>query len=169
MISLEPWLRLLHTYTQGLAVMCSLQDLFGAGTSAVLVCTPSGWLQKKTYQSFECHPQFWYWFTVSFYCFKGRGHFIDRHYWDLIKVILMVDPVLDDLLDEKLLTQDQFNKIMKMATSQRKMVKLSETINKWKHTQKDKVYLALRQHNYHSIRPLEILEEKRATSLSSKY
>ncbi|XP_073491964.1 uncharacterized protein [Aquarana catesbeiana] len=98
----------------------------------------------------------------------GRGHFIDRHYWDLIKVILMVDPVLDDLLDEKLLTQDQFNKIMKMTTSQRKMVKLSETINKWKHTQKDKVYLALRQHNYHSIRPLEILEEKRATSLSTR-
>lgn len=85
-----------------------------------------------------------------------RSHFIDRHCWDLIRVILLVDPVLDDLLDEKMLTQEQYEHIMEMTTPKKKMIELSEISNKWWHTEKDKLYLSLRDHNYHFIRLMEI-------------
>lgn len=97
----------------------------------------------------------------NYYYYNGslqneRSHFIDRHCWDLIRVILLVDPVLDDLLDKKMLTQEQYEHIMEMTTPKKKMIELSEISNKWWHTEKDKLYLSLRDHNYHFIRLMEI-------------
>ncbi|XP_044134540.1 uncharacterized protein LOC122927047 isoform X4 [Bufo gargarizans] len=86
---------------------------------------------------------------------KERKHFVDEHCWDLIRRIIMVDPVLDDLQEQNLVTQEQYDALMKLKTPQKKMIDLYDIVRFWTNLKKDKVYLALRQHNPAFIRVLE--------------
>ncbi|XP_075034990.1 uncharacterized protein LOC142097224 isoform X2 [Mixophyes fleayi] len=91
-------------------------------------------------------------------------HFVDIFRSDLIEKITVIDPVLDDLLKEKLLTQEQYNDLIKKATSEDKMRDLYEMIRFWHYTDRDTFYLTLRTHNYVIIRDLEshkVLSEDR--------
>ncbi|XP_044134590.1 uncharacterized protein LOC122927080 isoform X3 [Bufo gargarizans] len=86
---------------------------------------------------------------------KERKHFVDEHCWDLIRRIIMVDPVLDDLQEQNLVTQEQYDALMKLKTPQKKMIDLYDIVRFWTNLKKDQVYLALRQHNPAFIRVLE--------------
>ncbi|XP_063791288.1 uncharacterized protein LOC134945751 isoform X2 [Pseudophryne corroboree] len=82
-------------------------------------------------------------------------HFVDRYRGALIRSITVIDPVLDDLLEQKLLTQEQYYDLINKRTSEDKMRDLYGMIRFWNHTDKDVLYLSLRTHNYTIIRDLE--------------
>ncbi|XP_056425952.1 uncharacterized protein LOC130367540 [Hyla sarda] len=86
---------------------------------------------------------------------RGRKHFVDEHCWDLIRRIIMVDPVLEDLLEQKLLPQKQYTALVDLKTPQKKMVELYSIVRPWTYPSKDQLYLSLRQHNPPFIRVLE--------------
>ncbi|XP_072273256.1 uncharacterized protein [Pyxicephalus adspersus] len=84
-----------------------------------------------------------------------RNHFLDRNQKELIDKIGNIDPVLHDLLDQHLLTEQQYTKIKEKPSSQEKMKWLCDTIHNWSYPNKDKVYDVLRRHNYEELRALE--------------
>lgn len=82
-------------------------------------------------------------------------HFVDKHRADLIRTISVVDLVLDDLLDLKLLTYEQYDTVLSQNTNAEQMRKLYDYIRAWGNDDKDKVYQTLRKHNYPIIKKLE--------------
>ncbi|XP_040296188.1 uncharacterized protein LOC121007980 [Bufo bufo] len=86
---------------------------------------------------------------------EARKHFVDEHCWDLIRRIILVDPVLDDLFEENLLKEEEYDYLQGIPTSQKKMIELCDIVRAWDSSMKDQVYLALRQHNLPYIRVLE--------------
>ncbi|XP_075034985.1 uncharacterized protein LOC142097223 [Mixophyes fleayi] len=86
---------------------------------------------------------------------RNTTQFVGVFQSDLVEKITVIDPVLNDLLDQKLLTQEQYNDLIKKATSEDKMRGLYKTVRFWSYTDKDMFYLALRKHNYTIIRDLE--------------
>ncbi|XP_040178846.1 uncharacterized protein LOC120913169 isoform X2 [Rana temporaria] len=85
-----------------------------------------------------------------------RNHFLDGNQKELIEKIRNVDPVLQDLLDQRLLTEQQYNKLREKPSSEQKMRSLCDMIYNWSYTNKDKVYNILRRHNYEELRALEL-------------
>ncbi|XP_072006099.1 NACHT, LRR and PYD domains-containing protein 12-like isoform X2 [Engystomops pustulosus] len=81
-------------------------------------------------------------------------HFVDEHRAYLIRMISVVDPVLDDLLGLKLLTYEQYQTIRSQNTNQEQMRRLYDYIRAWGHEDKDKIYQSLRKHNRPIIRRL---------------
>ncbi|XP_066450116.1 uncharacterized protein [Eleutherodactylus coqui] len=87
---------------------------------------------------------------------EGLGvSFIDRHRSDLIREITDVDPVLRDLRDQKLLTQEQYDDVMEKTTNREKMRELCDVISHWEDAGKYKAYITLRRLNKHLITDLE--------------
>ncbi|XP_072000789.1 uncharacterized protein [Engystomops pustulosus] len=82
-------------------------------------------------------------------------HFVDEHRADLIRMISVVGPVLDDFLGLKLLTYEQYQTVRSQNTNQEQMRRLYDYIRAWGHEDKDKVYQSLRNHNRPIIRKLE--------------
>ncbi|XP_075439282.1 apoptosis-associated speck-like protein containing a CARD isoform X1 [Ascaphus truei] len=82
-------------------------------------------------------------------------HFVEKHRADLISRMSPVDPVLDDLLDQKLLTDEQYDTVRSKATSQEKMRQLYDYVRSWGRPDKDKLLQALKKHNGPLIRALE--------------
>lgn len=85
-----------------------------------------------------------------------RNHFLDGNQKELIEKIRNVDPVLSDLLHQRLLTEQQFTKLREKPSSEEKMRSLCDMIYNWSYTNKDKVYDILRRHNYEQLRALEL-------------
>lgn len=94
-------------------------------------------------------------FRILERCLVSTDHFVDVFRSFLIRKIGVVDPVLHDLLEQKLLTQEQCNDLEKISSSKEKMQKLYGVITSWSNHQKDALYLALRRHNYPAIRHIE--------------
>ncbi|XP_068099902.1 uncharacterized protein [Hyperolius riggenbachi] len=90
---------------------------------------------------------------------EGRGHFVDEHRAALISQVSLVEPILDDLLSEKLLTNEQYDNVRGAATSQEKLRKLYDYVRVWGDADKDKFYLALKRSNEPLIRNLEHSEQ----------
>ncbi|XP_056392810.1 baculoviral IAP repeat-containing protein 2-like [Hyla sarda] len=88
---------------------------------------------------------------------RGKKHFVIEKRNSLIKVITHVDPVLDDLMEEKLLTQEQYDTIRKKSTNQNKMRELFDYVRSWGPKDLDKFQRILRKHN---LAPIKNLLEK---------
>ncbi|XP_066449961.1 uncharacterized protein [Eleutherodactylus coqui] len=91
---------------------------------------------------------------------EGFGvSFIDRHRSHLIIRITDVDPVLRDLRDQKLLTQEQYDDVVEKPTNQEKMEELCDVISHWEDAGKYKAYITLRRLNKHLITDLEMKDK----------
>ncbi|KAM5151695.1 uncharacterized protein ACMZJ9_009936 [Mantella aurantiaca] len=74
-------------------------------------------------------------------------NFINHHSEDLIREVTVVDPILDDLLQQKILTQKQYHKICRNPNSQMKMRELYTYVNAWSYRDKTILYGLLKKHN----------------------
>ncbi|XP_041432497.1 uncharacterized protein LOC108703849 [Xenopus laevis] len=83
----------------------------------------------------------------------GR-HFIDQHRAALIANMSHIDPVLDDLLDNEILTQEQYDTVRSKSTSQEKMRQLYDCIKTWGNADKNVFYFTLSVHNKSLIKEL---------------
>uniref|UniRef100_A0A3B4EYV4 CARD domain-containing protein n=1 Tax=Pundamilia nyererei TaxID=303518 RepID=A0A3B4EYV4_9CICH len=59
-----------------------------------------------------------------FLLFSPGKHFVDKHRVELIKRVSNIEPILDELLDKEVITQEQYDKIRALPTSQEKMREL---------------------------------------------
>ncbi|KAM3917794.1 apoptosis-associated speck-like protein containing a CARD [Leptodactylus fuscus] len=82
-------------------------------------------------------------------------HFVDRHRTALITRVVLVDPILDDLLQDKLLTAEAYGIIRSKSLSTMQMRELYSFIQSWGNEDKDRLLESLRKHNMPLIRDLE--------------
>ncbi|XP_040296198.1 apoptosis-associated speck-like protein containing a CARD [Bufo bufo] len=82
-------------------------------------------------------------------------HFVDRHRAELIRRVKLVDPILDDLHQHKLLTTEAYDTVRSKATSQRQMRELFRHVESWWNKDKDQLLESLRKNNQPFIRNLE--------------
>ncbi|OCT56671.1 NACHT, LRR and PYD domains-containing protein 1a-like [Xenopus laevis] len=82
-------------------------------------------------------------------------HIVDKHRSQLIRRVSHIDPVLDDLLQDGILTQEQYDTVRQHRISQEKMRKLYEYINSWGNSDKEKFYKSLAEHNGSLIRGIK--------------
>ncbi|OCT59027.1 hypothetical protein XELAEV_18001517mg [Xenopus laevis] len=80
--------------------------------------------------------------------------FVDQHRVALITRVSNIDPVLDDLLDNGILTQEQYDKVRSNRTSQEKMRQLYDYVRSWGRDEKESFYQYLLEHNEPLIRDL---------------
>ncbi|XP_068099863.1 uncharacterized protein [Hyperolius riggenbachi] len=85
----------------------------------------------------------------------GGKHFVDLKRDRLIKRLSLVDPVLDDLLQGNLLTQEQYDVVHKQRTSQKKMRQLYSYVTGWGLRDKDLFLSILQKHDQHLIWDLQ--------------
>ncbi|XP_069838393.1 baculoviral IAP repeat-containing protein 2-like isoform X1 [Dendropsophus ebraccatus] len=78
---------------------------------------------------------------------RVKKHFVTTNRAKLIKLITHVEPVLDDLLDQKLLIKEQYDIIRKESTNQNKMRKLYDYVPSWGPKDNDKFLRSLKKHN----------------------
>ncbi|XP_075715720.1 apoptosis-associated speck-like protein containing a CARD [Rhinoderma darwinii] len=90
----------------------------------------------------------------------GGGHFLDRHRSHLIDNIKEVNPLLEDLRSNCLLTEGNYNDLQAMTTPEIKMRNLCDIFRHQSDTVKDQVYIYLWRYNYTVINNLEISERK---------
>ncbi|KAM5153077.1 uncharacterized protein ACMZJ9_011193 [Mantella aurantiaca] len=86
---------------------------------------------------------------------KDQKHFVDEHRTSLISRMTSVDPVLDGLLDKKILTQEQYDTVRKEKTDQDKMRKIYSYIKSWGNPEKNKFQCLLETHNSPLIKDLK--------------
>ncbi|XP_073403550.1 uncharacterized protein [Dendrobates tinctorius] len=77
----------------------------------------------------------------------NKNNFVNENRNNLIKLITQVDPVLDDLLEEGLLTQEQYDSIWKKGSSQERMRLLLDSVD---HDENDK-FLPILEKHYPSV------------------
>ncbi|XP_077303428.1 NACHT, LRR and PYD domains-containing protein 1b allele 3-like [Lithobates pipiens] len=70
-------------------------------------------------------------------------HFVDKHRTALIERLSYVDPVLDDLLAQNLLTQEQYDNVRRKEPHQQKMRQLYQYTTSWGNPDKEKLYQAI--------------------------
>ncbi|XP_040271228.1 uncharacterized protein LOC120986628 isoform X2 [Bufo bufo] len=95
----------------------------------------------------------------------GGCRFIDIHQSVLIKRISDVDPVLHDLRNQGLLTQEQYNDLLEKRTSEEKMTDLCDIIRYWEDTGKDDAFIVLRKHNRALFKDMEAEDNIRRMDL----
>uniref|UniRef100_A0A8C5PLX6 Apoptosis-associated speck-like protein containing a CARD n=1 Tax=Leptobrachium leishanense TaxID=445787 RepID=A0A8C5PLX6_9ANUR len=81
--------------------------------------------------------------------------FVVRHRAALIQRMSLVDPILDELLSKRLISQEQYETARSMGTSQSKMRELYSYAVSWGLQDKEMFYQILRRHNEPLIRDLE--------------
>ncbi|XP_066433045.1 apoptosis-associated speck-like protein containing a CARD [Eleutherodactylus coqui] len=84
-----------------------------------------------------------------------ENHFVDEHRTELIQRVTLVSPILDDLLQLRLLTCEAYNKVRRIQTSEDQMRELYDYVNSWGSKDKDKFLQSLIKHNSPLIRDLE--------------
>ncbi|XP_069805769.1 NACHT, LRR and PYD domains-containing protein 1b allele 2-like [Dendropsophus ebraccatus] len=82
-------------------------------------------------------------------------HFVDRHRRALIERMGGINSILDVLLEERLLTTEQYGTVQSMRPQQEAMRQLYDYTRAWGPRDKDKLYEALREYNNPLIRDLE--------------
>ncbi|XP_073479390.1 NACHT, LRR and PYD domains-containing protein 3-like isoform X2 [Aquarana catesbeiana] len=85
----------------------------------------------------------------------GEEPFVDQYRAELIQRITMVHPVLDNLLQEGLLTQEHYDTVKAYKTTQEKMRGLYQFSRGWSMPDKDIFYQALKASNPGVIERLE--------------
>ncbi|KAM4605851.1 apoptosis-associated speck-like protein containing a CARD isoform 2-T2 [Discoglossus pictus] len=86
---------------------------------------------------------------------KADEHFIDRHRLALIDRMSSVDPLLDELLQEKMVTPEQYDTVRTKDISQNKMRELYRYVRAWGTSDKDTFYRILKSKNALLISDLE--------------
>ncbi|XP_078508582.1 apoptosis-associated speck-like protein containing a CARD [Lissotriton helveticus] len=81
-------------------------------------------------------------------------HFVDKHREDIIQRCTLVDPILDRLFSLDFLTQEQYDFVRVMNTTQNKMRELYRLMLGWGESDKDQFYQALKEQNGPLIRDL---------------
>ncbi|XP_073502338.1 apoptosis-associated speck-like protein containing a CARD [Phyllobates terribilis] len=84
-----------------------------------------------------------------------QEHFVDRHRAALIGRVALVDPILDDLRQTRLLTGEHYDTVRSKTTSQEKMRELYRHVDSWGPTDKDGFLQSLRTHNLPLVGDLE--------------
>ncbi|NP_001086388.1 PYD and CARD domain containing L homeolog [Xenopus laevis] len=82
--------------------------------------------------------------------------FVDKHRAALITRMSHIDPVLDNLLDNKILTDEQYDTVRSNRTSQEKMRQLYDYVRSWGRDEKERFYQYLLKHNKPLIKDLEM-------------
>ncbi|XP_075711672.1 uncharacterized protein LOC142748464 [Rhinoderma darwinii] len=82
-------------------------------------------------------------------------HFVDRHREALIQRTSNISPVLDNLLSQRLLTQEQYDTMRSRQPHQEAMRQLYTYLDIWGYSDKEKFYQALKKNNEPLIRDLE--------------
>ncbi|XP_041434513.1 uncharacterized protein LOC121398946 isoform X2 [Xenopus laevis] len=85
----------------------------------------------------------------------GGKHIMDKHRSELIARVSNIDPVLDDLLDDEILTQDQYDSVRSKSTSQEKMRELYDCARAWGDGEKEELFKAMEKHNQPLISDLK--------------
>ncbi|KAM9315523.1 caspase-1-A-like [Gastrophryne carolinensis] len=86
----------------------------------------------------------------------GPQHPVDQYWEQLVQCISNLPPVLDHLLQRRLLTKEQYDNVKDPnATPQNKMRALYPYIMNWTNLNKDILYSALRKHNPGVLEALE--------------
>lgn len=85
-------------------------------------------------------------------------HFVDRHRQALIERTSHISPVLDNLLSQRLLTQEQYDTVRSRKPPQEAMRQLYVYMTMWGDNGKEKFYQALKMNNKPLIRDLETRE-----------
>lgn len=83
----------------------------------------------------------------SIYGTSDKKHFVTENRKDLIKLITPLDPVLDDLLDEEILTQEHYDIVRKKDTNQDRMRELFGFVTSWGPKEMNKFQKILKKHN----------------------
>uniref|UniRef100_A0A8C6SQM9 Apoptosis-associated speck-like protein containing a CARD n=1 Tax=Neogobius melanostomus TaxID=47308 RepID=A0A8C6SQM9_9GOBI len=83
-----------------------------------------------------------------------KGHFVDRHQIDLIKRVSNINPILDHLLKEEVLTQEQYDQARAIPTTQDKMRFLFRGPLKAGEPSKDELLSALEKEEKYLIKDL---------------
>ncbi|KAM4023808.1 uncharacterized protein ACNLHF_024745 [Anomaloglossus baeobatrachus] len=78
---------------------------------------------------------------------SDKKHIVNEKRSKLINSVTHVDPVLDDLLEEELLTQEQYGIIRKKGTSQDKMRELYDYVISWGPKDNNRFFSILKKHN----------------------
>ncbi|XP_071975553.1 NACHT, LRR and PYD domains-containing protein 1b allele 3-like [Engystomops pustulosus] len=82
-------------------------------------------------------------------------HFVIKHRIALVQRVTSINPVLDDLKGQKLLTKEHYDTIRKEATPQDKMRELFRSVEGWGHADKETLHKILLCHNEPIIRQIE--------------
>ncbi|XP_073403325.1 apoptosis-associated speck-like protein containing a CARD [Dendrobates tinctorius] len=85
-----------------------------------------------------------------------KEHFVDRHRAALIGRVVLVDPILDDLRQRRLLTGEHYDTVRSKTTSQEKMRELYRHVDSWgSNKDKDCFLESLKKNNLPLVRDLE--------------
>ncbi|XP_077306234.1 uncharacterized protein LOC143925642 [Lithobates pipiens] len=90
---------------------------------------------------------------------KGMVRLVKQHALDLIREVIVVDPILNDLLIQKMLTEKQYNNLCSNTTSPKKMRELYKFVTTWQDDSKIKFYKSLMKFNEQLIKYLEHLDK----------
>ncbi|XP_075037383.1 caspase recruitment domain-containing protein 8-like [Mixophyes fleayi] len=104
-------------------------------------------------------------YTSTSVSFTGEEHFVDKHRLHIISNVSLVDPVLDDLLEQKLLPEILYETVRNKITSQEKMRELYYYVTSWGNDEKDQLLQVLRKHNKSLITNLESKKNKKPCPL----
>uniref|UniRef100_A0A668T2I6 Pyrin domain-containing protein n=1 Tax=Oreochromis aureus TaxID=47969 RepID=A0A668T2I6_OREAU len=75
-----------------------------------------------------------------------KNHFVDKHRVELIQRVSNIEPILDELLKEKVIQQESYDRIRALQTSQEKMRELYSGPLKAGSASKDVFYQILQTH-----------------------
>ncbi|XP_077303367.1 uncharacterized protein LOC143923520 isoform X2 [Lithobates pipiens] len=92
---------------------------------------------------------------------KGGKHFVDEHRVKLIEKVTSVEPVLDDLMDNNILTQEQYDTVLKKTTTQDMMRELYRHQRSWGDRDKNIFQRLLKKHNPALFRGLKRQNKKK--------
>ncbi|KAM4024419.1 apoptosis-associated speck-like protein containing a CARD isoform 1-T2 [Anomaloglossus baeobatrachus] len=91
-----------------------------------------------------------------------QEHFVDRHRTQLIQWASDMTPLLDDLLQKKLILREQYVRVLSKMTSSDRMQELYEYVRSFGNEDKDTFLQSLKRHNGMLIKHLEEEERMRA-------
>uniref|UniRef100_A0A668RUP9 CARD domain-containing protein n=1 Tax=Oreochromis aureus TaxID=47969 RepID=A0A668RUP9_OREAU len=77
---------------------------------------------------------------------RTENHFVDKHRVELIQRVSNIEPILDELLKEKVIQQESYDRIRALQTSQEKMRELYSGPLKAGSASKDVFYQILQTH-----------------------
>ncbi|XP_069838433.1 NACHT, LRR and PYD domains-containing protein 1a allele 5-like isoform X2 [Dendropsophus ebraccatus] len=81
-------------------------------------------------------------------------HFIDQHRCDLVQKVKNIQPVLDNLQKQKLLTEEECSTVRSQSTPQDKMRTLLMYVIHWGNEDKDTFYRVIKSHNRSCIKKI---------------
>ncbi|KAM4024748.1 apoptosis-associated speck-like protein containing a CARD [Anomaloglossus baeobatrachus] len=86
---------------------------------------------------------------------RGEEHFVDRHREELIGRVTLVDPVLEDLYENHLLSGQDRDRIRQMRPYYKQMDEVFCYAASWTSDEKDQFWASLREHNPSLLRSLQ--------------